>query len=146
MVTEETTRRREEFLPAVREAGAIYRHIERAKGTEAFVTEVSMDETDRPQTPVELLFILAADGRRGHSRPRRSPRGSAAGSTRASTTWATSAGSPGEFEEDLAVIALAVREFGLPENLKLSVHSGSDKFSIYGPIRRRWRSSTPAST
>jgi hypothetical protein len=28
-----------------------------------------------------------------------------------------------------------VREFGLPENLKLSVHSGSDKFSIYGPIR-----------
>ena len=24
----------------------------------------------------------------------------------------------------------------LPENLKLSVHSGSDKFSIYGPIRQ----------
>ena len=41
----------------------------------------------------------------------------------------------GEFREDIAVIAFAVEEFGLPQNLKLSVHSGSDKFSIYGPIR-----------
>ncbi|RPI04123.1 MAG: hypothetical protein EHM71_13955, partial [Zetaproteobacteria bacterium] len=41
-----------------------------------------------------------------------------------------------EFNEDLCVIAFAVREFGLPANLKLSVHSGSDKFSIYGPIAR----------
>ena len=40
-----------------------------------------------------------------------------------------------EFEQDLAVIRYAVREFGLPEGLKLSVHSGSDKFSIYRPIR-----------
>jgi len=40
------------------------------------------------------------------------------------------------FNEDLAVIAFAVNEFGLPRNLKLSVHSGSDKFSIYGPIAR----------
>ncbi len=41
-----------------------------------------------------------------------------------------------EFEADLAVIDFAVGRFGLPENLKLSVHSGSDKFSIYGPISR----------
>jgi hypothetical protein len=41
-----------------------------------------------------------------------------------------------EFEEDLAVIAFAVGEFGLPENLKLSVHSGSDKFSIYESINK----------
>jgi hypothetical protein len=40
-----------------------------------------------------------------------------------------------EFEEDLAVVAFAVKEFGLPENLKMSIHSGSDKFSIYGPIK-----------
>jgi hypothetical protein len=36
-----------------------------------------------------------------------------------------------EFEEDVLVIDFAVKEFGLPEELKLSVHSGSDKFSIY---------------
>jgi hypothetical protein len=40
-----------------------------------------------------------------------------------------------EFEADLCVIKYAVKTFGLPDNLKLSVHSGSDKFSIYQPIR-----------
>ena len=44
-----------------------------------------------------------------------------------------------EFDEDLAVIAFAVRKFGLPANLKLSVHSGSDKFSLYPPMRRGLR-------
>jgi tagaturonate epimerase len=39
-----------------------------------------------------------------------------------------------EFEQDVLVIAHAVRQFGLPANLKLSVHSGSDKFAIYPPM------------
>jgi hypothetical protein len=39
-----------------------------------------------------------------------------------------------EFEQELAVIRFAVGQFGLPETLKLSIHSGSDKFSIYRPI------------
>jgi len=45
---------------AAREAGKIYRHIANARGEGAFITEVSMDETDSPQTPPELLIILAA--------------------------------------------------------------------------------------
>jgi hypothetical protein len=32
------------------------------------------------------------------------------------------------------VVAFAVKEFRLPENLKISVHSGSDKFAIYPHI------------
>ena len=48
------------FLFAVQEAGAIYRHIAQAKGHGSFIIEVSMDETDSPQTPAELLVILAA--------------------------------------------------------------------------------------
>jgi hypothetical protein len=36
-----------------------------------------------------------------------------------------------EFEQDVLVIDYAVKSFGLPADLKLSVHSGSDKFSIY---------------
>jgi hypothetical protein len=36
-----------------------------------------------------------------------------------------------EFEADLMVIDYAVEHFGLPKTLKLSVHSGSDKFTIY---------------
>ena len=48
------------YLLAVKEAGKIYRHIKSAKGADNFITEVSMDETDEPQTPVEMFFILAA--------------------------------------------------------------------------------------
>ena len=48
------------YLAAVLAAGKIYRHIAKAKGAEHFITEVSMDETDLPQTPPELLIILAA--------------------------------------------------------------------------------------
>jgi hypothetical protein len=41
-----------------------------------------------------------------------------------------------EFESDIAAIRMAVERYGLPAQLKLSVHSGSDKFSIYPAIRR----------
>src|SRR5579862_8230010 len=40
------------FLFAVQEAGSIYGHIVETKGKGKFITEVSMDETDSPQTPV----------------------------------------------------------------------------------------------
>jgi hypothetical protein len=40
-----------------------------------------------------------------------------------------------EFEADLLVISHAINEFNLPENLKMSIHSGSDKFALYPPIR-----------
>jgi hypothetical protein len=46
-----------------------------------------------------------------------------------------------EFNDDLAVIAHAINEYGLPANLKLSVHSGSDKFSLYPVIREAMRRS-----
>jgi tagaturonate epimerase len=39
-----------------------------------------------------------------------------------------------EMALDVAAIEYAVRQYGLPSNLKLSVHSGSDKFSIYPAI------------
>jgi hypothetical protein len=49
------------YLLAVQDAGKIYRHIAAKKGGEdQFIAEVSMDETDAPQTPPELLIILAA--------------------------------------------------------------------------------------
>jgi hypothetical protein len=48
------------YLKAVKDAGAIYNKITWSKGADNFITEVSMDETDEPQTPQELLLILAA--------------------------------------------------------------------------------------
>ncbi|MHC4194142.1 MAG: tagaturonate epimerase family protein [Planctomycetota bacterium] len=118
------------FLQGVKEAGKIYRHIKDAKGTNAFVTEVSMDETDQPQTPVEMLFILAAIADEGIPAQTIAPKFT--GRFNKGVDYVGDIGQfAKEFEEDVAVIAFAVKEFGLPESLKLSVHSGSDKFSIY---------------
>ena len=122
-----------QFLLAVREAGRIYRHVRRATGGEDFVTEVSMDETDEPQTPVALFFILAAVADEQIPAQTIAPRFS--GRFNKGVDYVGDVGQfAKEFEEDLAVIAFAVAQFGLSDNLKLSVHSGSDKFSIYGPM------------
>jgi len=46
------------FLAAIKEANKIYKHILKIKGAGSFIPEISMDEVDEPQTPVELFFIL----------------------------------------------------------------------------------------
>ncbi|MBN2021646.1 MAG: hypothetical protein JW809_02540 [Pirellulales bacterium] len=126
------------FLAAVTEAGEIHRHVVRAKGNGDFVTEVSMDETDSPQTPAELLLILAAVADQKIPAQTIAPRFS--GRFNKGVDYVGDvARFAAEFEADLAVAAFAVERFGLPRGLKLSVHSGSDKFSIYGPIRRAIR-------
>ncbi|HEX3719455.1 MAG TPA: tagaturonate epimerase family protein [Verrucomicrobiae bacterium] len=126
------------YLPAVLEAGKIYRHIANAKEAGNFVTEVSMDETDAPQTPVELLVILAAISDEGIPLQTIAPKFT--GRFNKGIDYAGDAAQfEREFNEDLAVIVFAIRHYGLPASLKLSVHSGSDKFSIYGAIRRALR-------
>src|SRR5436853_1406104 len=123
------------YLYAVQEAGKVYRYIAQAKGGEQFVAEVSMDETDAPQTPVELLFILAAMGREKIPLQTIAPKFT--GRFNKGVDYVGDlAQFEKEFNEDLCVIAYAIQQFGLPENLKLSVHSGSDKFSLYPIINR----------
>jgi tagaturonate epimerase len=123
------------FLFAVQEAARIYRHIASRKGEGAFITEVSMDETDSPQTPPELLVILAAMA--DEKIPVQTIAPKFTGRFNKGVAYAGDVNQfTVEFESDLAVIAHAVKQYGLPDNLKLSVHSGSDKFSIYGPISR----------
>jgi hypothetical protein len=121
------------FLLAVRQAGKIYRHIIEAKGEGNFITEVSMDETDEPQTPVEMFFILAAIADEGIPVQTIAPKFTGRFNKGVDYVGDVAAFTK-EFEEDVAVLAFAVKEFGLPDNLKLSIHSGSDKFSIYDPI------------
>ena len=123
------------YLFAVQKAGELYRHIEASKGTGNFITEVSMDETDLPQSPVELFFILAAIA--GEGIPAQTIAPKFTGRFNKGVDYVGSvARFEQEFNDDLCVIASAIREFGLPANLKLSVHSGSDKFSLYGPIHQ----------
>lgn len=121
------------YLFAVKEAGKIYSHISRQKKDQDTVIEVSMDETDSPQTPLELLFILAALADEQIPLQTIAPKFS--GRFNKGVDYVGDVNQfRKEFEADLSVIQLAVNEFNLPENLKLSIHSGSDKFSIYPAI------------
>ena len=129
------TRVGKKYLAAVQEAGRVFQHIAKAKGADRCIIEVSMDETDSPQTPDELLLILAAIGREGIPIQTIAPKFT--GRFNKGVDYVGNVEQfEKEFNDDLAVIAYSVKEFGLPKNLKLSVHSGSDKFSIYQPIRR----------
>jgi hypothetical protein len=123
----------QKYLTAVKKAGEIYRAIVAAKGEGNFIPEVSMDETDSAQSPVELLIILAAIADEGIPVQTIAPKFS--GRFNKGVDYV---GDVAQFERefalDVAAIAYAVKHFGLPENLKLSVHSGSDKFSIYPAI------------
>src|SRR4051794_38857479 len=123
------------YLFAVQEAAQIYRHIASARGADTFITEISMDETDEPQTPPQLLLILAAIA--DEKIPIQTIAPKFTGRFNKGVDYVGDVRRfEKEFSEDLAVIAHAVAQYGLPANLKLSVHSGSDKFSIYAPIRR----------
>ncbi len=118
------------YLFAAIKAWDIFRKIEKTKGSGNFVVEVSMDEVPDPQTPVELFFILKMLGEESIPVQTIAPKFS--GRFNKGVDYA---GDPEKFEEefeaDLMVIDFAVHEFGLPGNLKMSVHSGSDKFTIY---------------
>jgi len=123
------------YLLAVQDAGKIYRHIAAKKGEANIIAEVSMDETDAPQTPPELLIILAAIADEKVRAQTIAPKFT--GRFNKGVDYVGDlAQFEREFNDDLAVITHAVKRYGLPANLKLSVHSGSDKFSLYPIIRR----------
>jgi len=131
----EVERTASKFLLAVQDAGKIYRHISKAKGAENFITEISMDETDSPLTPPELLIILVAIA--DEKIPIQTIAPKFTGRFNKGVDYVGDVKQfEKEFNDDLAVIAFAIKKYGLPASLKLSVHSGSDKFSIYEPIRR----------
>ena len=134
-VTEEQVRTiAAKYLFAVQEAGRIYRHVA-GKKQGAFEVEVSMDETDDPQTPIEMLFILAMIAREEIPVDTVAPKFS--GRFNKGVNYV---GDPAQFEKefelDVAALAFASEKFGLKETLRLSVHSGSDKFSIYPAMNR----------
>ena len=123
------------FLFAAKKAAAIYRFICDKKGSSEFIPEVSMDEVDEAQDPIELFFILSALA--SENIPVQTIAPKFTGRFNKGVDYQGDIEQfEKEFEQDLLVIDFAVKEFGLPGNLKLSVHSGSDKFSIY-PVMGR---------
>ena len=123
------------YLSAVSEARKIYDRIKQGKGEESFVVELSMDETSEPQKPAELLCILAAIADADIPVQTIAPRFS--GRFNKGVDYVGDLGVFAlEFEQNVGVIQFAIKHFGLLPELKLSVHSGSDKFAIYEIMRK----------
>jgi hypothetical protein len=98
------------------------------------VVEVSMDETDLPQTPVEIFFILSALAQEKIPVHTLAPKFSGRFNKGVDYLGDLDLFKK-EFTQDVAILQFVVNEFSFPKDLKLSVHSGSDKFSIYPVIK-----------
>lgn len=123
------------YLRAVAEASAVYRRILQGRPAQDFAVEVSMDETDTPQSPAQIAVILAALADAGVPVQTIAPKFTGR-FNKGVDYQGDVAVFLSEFEADARVAAWAPAALGLPDSLKLSVHSGSDKFSIYPGIGR----------
>jgi len=123
----------DEYLYAIASAKDCYDLIANAKNGEDFVVEVSMDETAKPQTPAELFCIAYGISLYGIPAATLAPKFS--GEFHKGVDYI---GFPEifaqEFADDVDVLAFAQNEFGLTD-IKLSIHSGSDKFALYPIIK-----------
>lgn len=117
------------FYSAIKEAALIYQTILAKKGDD-FIAEVSMDEVNDAQTSIELFFILVMIDHFNIPAQTIAPKFTGRFNKGVDYVGDTVKFRE-EFEQDLLVLDHAIQCFGLPDNLKLSVHSGSDKFSIY---------------
>jgi hypothetical protein len=113
---------------AVWHVAAMYRHIVQAAQGREFELEVSVDETEQPTSHAEHIYIASELKRLGVQWVSLAPR--YVGRFEKGVDYI---GDLKLFEHDFAVHAAIARQFG---PYKLSLHSGSDKFSIY-PIAMR---------
>ena len=108
---------------AVAHVTTMYRHLVESAGSRDWELEVSVDETEQPTTHAEHLYIVNELRRLGVKWVSLAPR--YVGSFEKGIDYK---GDLAVFEADIAVHAAISRQYG---PYKLSLHSGSDKFSIY---------------
>jgi hypothetical protein len=116
---------------AVAHVAMMYRHLGQAAGPRPFELEVSVDETDQPTSHTEHVYIASELKRLGVQWVSLAPR--YIGRFEKGVDYI---GNTAAFETDLAGHAAIARDFG---PYKLSLHSGSDKFSIYPAAMRQTR-------
>ncbi|HEX5943206.1 MAG TPA: tagaturonate epimerase family protein [Anaerolineales bacterium] len=113
---------------AIQHAVAMFQRLSKMK--DAFDFEVSVDETDSPTTPLEHFFIANELIRRGVKFTSLAPR--FIGRFEKGVDYI---GDLNALEVELAEHAAVTKYFG---TYKLSLHSGSDKFSVYPLIAKYW--------
>jgi len=113
---------------AVAHVARMERHLRQAAGAREVELEVSVDETETPTTPAEHYWVASELRRLGVTWVSLAPR--FVGRFEKGVDYI---GDLDELEADLAAHAAIARRLG---PYKLSLHSGSDKFSVY-PIAAR---------
>jgi tagaturonate epimerase len=108
---------------AVAHVSEMHNHLKQKAGGHPFEVEISMDETEQPTTPAEHIYIASELRRLGVEWVSFAPR--FVGRFEKGVDYI---GDVQAFKRDVAIHAAIARQFG---PYKLSLHSGSDKFSIY---------------
>ncbi len=118
------------YARAVLHAARLHRHLA-TRAASAFELEISVDETSEPTTHAEHVYVATELRRLGVDWVSLAPR--FVGRFEKGVDYL---GEPSRFEADCGFHAAIARQFG---PYKLSIHSGSDKFSIYHAIARQTR-------
>jgi hypothetical protein len=116
---------------AVAHIATLYRHLSVAAGEASWEAEISVDETESPTTHAEHVYIAGELRRLGVEWVSLAPR--YIGRFEKGVDYI---GDRAAFEADIAVHAAIARHFG---PYKLSLHSGSDKFSVYAAAVQQTR-------
>jgi hypothetical protein len=116
---------------AVAHVAMMYDHLVKAAGERPFELEVSVDETDLPTSHAEHVYVASELKRLGVMWVSLAPR--YVGRFEKGVDYL---GDVASFEADIAGHAAIARGLG---PYKLSLHSGSDKFSIYPAAMRQTR-------
>lgn len=119
------------FGPALAQVLAMYRHLVARAGEGTIEFEVAVDEIEHPTTAVDHVYLATELHRLGVR-----PQSFAPCFVGRFEKGVDYIGDLGAFEADLATHAALARVLG---PYKLSVHSGSDKFSVYPSIARETR-------
>lgn len=122
-----------QYLAAILEVEHIYRYLTEVKSYPV-ILELSIDETAQAQTPEELWLILMACAWKQIPVNTLAPKFSGRFNKGVDYDGDLQQFAR-EFEQDVRLVQFAARELGLPADLKLSIHSGSDKFALYPIIR-----------
>ena len=113
---------------ALAHLAAMYQHLARVMAGRSFEVEISVDETDVPTTPVEHYYIASELKRLGVEWISLAPR--YVGRFEKGVDYI---GNLARFEADFRTHVAIAKALG---PYKLSLHSGSDKFSIYPLVSR----------
>jgi len=113
---------------AIRHSVSMFRRLSELK--DAFDFEVSVDETDSPTTPLEHFFIASELTRAGVKFTSLAPR--FIGRFEKGVDYI---GDLNALDVELSKHAAVTAHFG---TYKMSLHSGSDKFSVYPLVAKHW--------